>query len=91
MNPDPMQAYHRGMFGKNYVFLTIGGFDTGWWKISSNSSCTPEFLHDVIVNGFDFIPEGYQLKSDESGFAISGLVSLLLVCLTHYKVTLKIK
>ena len=77
MKPGPMQAYHRGFFGRKYVFLTIGGFETGWWRLSTNSSCSPEVLETVVVNGFDFIPEGYLLKNDEVELTISGLVSVL--------------
>ena len=75
VKPDPMQAYHRGHFGKKYVLLTIGGFENEWWRGSTNSSCSPELMDAVVVNSFDFIPEGYYLTSDESGPAISGLVS----------------
>ena len=56
--------------------MTFGGLESGWWRLSTNSSCPPEFLEAVIVNGFDFITDGYLLKSEENGAAISGLVSL---------------
>ena len=55
--------------------MTFGGLDSGWWKLSTNSSCPPEIMQAVIVNGFDFITDGYLLKSEENHVAISGLVS----------------
>ena len=72
-----MQAYHRGLFGEEYVYMTIGGFQSGWWRLSTNSSCLPELLEAVIINGFYFIPEGYLLKTDGSDPAISGMVSIM--------------
>ena len=77
MKHDPMQAYHRGFFGEKYVPMTIGGFEDDWWRKSTNSSCGPEILDAVLFNGFDLIPAGYQLKSNESEPAISGWVSVL--------------
>lgn len=55
--------------------MTFGGLDSGWWRLSTNSSCPPEFMEAVIVNGFDFITDGYLLKNEDNHIAISGLVS----------------
>ena len=72
-----MQYYHKGLFGKKYVYMTIGGFGDAWWRKSTNSSCGPDIMDTVLYNGFDLIPAGYQLKSNESEPAISGWVSVL--------------
>lgn len=55
--------------------MTFGGLDSGWWRLSTNSSCPPEFTEAVIVNGFDFITDGYLIKNEEDHVSISGLVS----------------
>ena len=73
----PIQAYYRGLFGSNYVFLTIGGYAPEWWTLSKNSSCSPELMSTVISNSFAFIVDGTLLRIDETNMTISGLVSVI--------------
>ena len=72
-----MQAYYRGMFGSDYVFLTLRAYEPDWWTLSKNSSCPPELMSAVIVNSFAFIPDGYLLRIDETNMTLSGLVSVI--------------
>ena len=71
------QAYHRGLFGSDYILLTHRGYETAWWTLSTNSSCPPKLMATALVQSFAFVPDGYLLRIDETNLTISGLVSLL--------------
>ncbi|PIK56916.1 putative gamma-aminobutyric acid type B receptor subunit 1-like [Apostichopus japonicus] len=59
-------AYHNGMYGKNYMWILLGWWSKDWWLVDENSkgenlTCTPDELIETVASSMYISTEVEQL------------------------------
>ena len=71
-----MQAYQRGLYGPNYVWLVFGWYDKEWWRKDDGAvSCTIDNMDTVIDHALTI--QQLPVTSDADERAVGDMVSSL--------------
>ncbi len=75
--PPSLQAHHHGVRYPQYLLLTLGWYDSGWWTVGEGEedtlSCTQADREAVLDN--TLIIWQFNFITDFSSVADSGIVS----------------
>lgn len=68
-----MQAYLRGLYGPNYLWIVLGWYDEQWWEEEGDFSCTPSQLYEVIEGSIAV--QHYPIINDTDKKVVGDIVS----------------
>ncbi|KAJ8044508.1 Gamma-aminobutyric acid type B receptor subunit 1 [Holothuria leucospilota] len=73
------QAYHHGMYGKNYMWFLLGWWSKGWWRIDDqnmeNLTCTSEELITAVTSSMYIATEVDELDKS-SKLTVAGFTAM---------------
>lgn len=73
-----IQAYYRGVYGPDYVWITPMWYNTNWWiryaAASGNKSCSNDIIIQVLDGSIGTLRDGFLLMENNKQKTFSGLV-----------------